>query len=224
MTIKNAPPKRAAKSDLRCRLLDHAGKLLLREGPDGISLRKLASEAGTSTMSVYTLFGSKEGLRIALFEEGFDRLADAHFSTPRHPEPILWLWNLACAYRGFALQHPALYALMISLTLPVLSSLRRESEPSRVITQHRAYTNLLEAVEACVAEGSMPEKPGAQVIADALWATVHGLCSLELAGFYSSREAAEKRFNFCANAAMRGMLTASGIRRLDKAIAEMTAD
>jgi len=221
MSINEAPPRRADKSDLRRKLLAHAGKLLHREGPDGISLRKLASEAGTSTMSVYTIFGSKEALCIALFEDGFERLADAHFATPRHPEPILWLWNLACSYRQFALEHRALYGLMITLTLPVLSSIRRESEPTRVITQHRAYTNLIEAVKACIANGSMPEKPGAQVIADTLWATVHGLCSLELAGFYSNREAAEKRFNFCANATMRGMLTAEGIRRLDAAIAEL---
>lgn len=221
MTLKEAPPKRAGKEDLRRLLLEHAGRLLLQDGPEGLSLRKLASEAGTSTMAVYTLFGNKEALRIALFEEGFDRLADTHDATPRHPEPILWLWNLACSYRDFALQNPALYGLMVSLTLPVLSSLRRECEPSRVITQHRAYANLIAPVEACIAAGSMPEKPGAQVIADTLWATVHGLCSLELAGFYSSREAAEKRFNFCANAAMRGMLTADGIRRLDRAIAAM---
>jgi AcrR family transcriptional regulator len=210
------------KQDQRVALLDAASEMLIHDGPEGISLRKLAAKVGTSTMSVYTVFGGKEGLRLALFEEAYDRLADAHHAVKRNPEPILWLWDLACAYRQFALRNPAYYTLMISLMLPVLSSLRHDTGDApaphaRFISDHRAYSNLFEAVKACIKSGSMPDDVDAQVIADSLWATVHGLCSLELAGFYSSREAAEKRFNFCANASIRGMLTPAGVKRLDEA-------
>jgi AcrR family transcriptional regulator len=225
MSTKVSPPPEAGRRrlDLREALLDAASEMLMRDGPDGISLRKLAAKVGTSTMSVYTIFGGKDGLQVALFEEAYERLADTHYAVARNPEPILWLWDLACAYRQFALKNPAYYALMISLTMPVLSSIRRDTEDSkpaaRFISHHRAYSNLLEAVNACVADGSMSNDLDPRIIADALWATVHGLCSLELSGFYSTQQAAEKRFNFCADASIRGMLTPEGVQRLNKAIA-----
>jgi hypothetical protein len=53
------------------------------------------------------------------------------------------------------------------------------------------------------------------VLADALWAAVHGLCSLELAGFHDSADAAETRFNVTTGAILRGLLTPEGLKKLE---------
>lgn len=201
-------------------LLDAASEMLMHGGPDAISLRKLATKVGTSTMAVYTAFGGKEGLITALFEEAFDRLATAQSAAAHDPEPILWLANLSRAYRDFALKNPSYYALMISATLPVPAALRHEGPASggpaaRSIPRHPSYQNLLDAIDACIAEGSMAADADPAIIADALWATVHGLCSLELAGFHASAEAAEKRFGVTAGAVMRGLLTPKGLKKYE---------
>ena len=204
----------------RATLLDAASEMLMRGGPDAISLRKLAAKVGTSTMAVYTAFGGKEGLIAALFEEAFDRLAAAQRSVPKSPEPLLWLEGLGRAYRRFAIDNPSYYALMISVTMPVSEAVRHEEPndgvpPARRISGQAAYQYLLDAVEACIAEGSLPSDVEAQMIADALWATVHGLCSLELAGFHATSGEAEAHFTFACRAMLRGLMTQAGLARLD---------
>ena len=210
----------ARRSAQREALLDAASEMLVHGGPDAISLRKLASRVGTSTMAVYTAFGGKEGLISALFEEAFDRLAAAEEAVPKNSEPLLYLHDLALAYRRFALGNPSYYALMISSTLPVPDSLRHSdagdgNPAARGVTEHRSYQIMLNAVKKCVEDGSLPSHHGVGVLADALWAAVHGLCSLELAGFHDSAEAAEKRFNVTTGAILRGLLTPEGRKKLD---------
>ena len=210
----------ARRTAQREALLDAASEMLVHGGPDAISLRKLAARVGTSTMAVYTAFGGKEGLISALYEEAFDRLAAAEEAVAKNPEPLLYLHDLALAYRGFALRNPSYYALMISSTLPVPDSLRHgtsgEANPTaRGVTQHRSYQIMLEAVKTCVEDGTLPSHHGVEVLADALWAAVHGLCSLELAGFHDSAAAAEKRFNVTTGAILRGLLTSEGRKKLD---------
>lgn len=219
-TDTSTPPTGNRRDAQRQTLLDAASEMLMHGGPEAISLRKLAAKVGTSTMAVYTSFGGKDGLVTALFEEAFDRLTVAQQAAERPAEPLLWLANLSRAYRDFALGNPSYYALMISATLPVPASLRHEEpasgEPTaRTIARHPSYQNLLDAIQACIAEGSMPADADPTVLADALWATVHGLCSLELAGFHASAEAAADRFSVTTGAVLRGLLTADGLKKLD---------
>jgi AcrR family transcriptional regulator len=204
----------------RAALLDAASEMLMRGGPDAISLRKLASKAGASTMAVYTAFGGKDGLISALFDEAFDRLGDAQQAVPRNADPLLWLADLARAYHRFALDNPSYYALMISATMPVSEAMRHATEadatlPARGISGHHSYQYLYEAVKACIAEGSFADTIEPITIADALWAVVHGLCSLELAGFHDSAADAKAQFTITTQAVIRGFLTEKGRARLD---------
>ena len=220
MSLDESPDAKTGdkrRNTQRAALLDAASEMLMRGGPDAISLRKLAAKVGTSTMAVYTAFGGKDGLITGLFNEAFDRLAAAQNAVPRSPEPLLWLEGLGRAYRRFALDNPSYYALMISVTMPVSEAMRHEvlasDLPARGISHHAAYRRLFEAVQACKDEGSFSADVDTMLIADAFWSTVHGLCSLELAGFYASAEAAQARFGFTCFAVMRGLLTEKGLAR-----------
>lgn len=221
MSLDESPDAKTAdqrRNAQRAALLDAASEMLMRGGPDSISLRKLAAKVGTSTMAVYTAFGGKDGLITALFNEAFDRLAAAQNAVPRSPEPLHWLEGLSHAYRRFALDNPSYYALMISVTMPVSEAMRHEAPgsdlPARGIAHHASYQRLFEAVQACQDDGSFSPNIDTMLIADAFWATVHGLCSLELAGFYASAEAAQARFDFTCPAVVRGLLTEKGLARL----------
>src|SRR5829696_293212 len=76
---------------LRTKLLDRAAELLSSEGPEALSLRRLAADVGTSTTAVYSLFGGKPGLLAAVYDEAVRRfaLADPHLYgvmfSPRAP-------------------------------------------------------------------------------------------------------------------------------------------
>lgn len=159
---------------LRIRLLDTAGSLLTSEGPDALSLRRLAAAAGTSTSAVYALFGGKPGILRALFVEAFTRFG-AHMDTVTpSDDPLADILALGRAYRASATADPHLYTVMFGSPVPGF-----EPAPQDWAQAEATFTPLLDAVRRAVTAGLLIDAdPG--LIATALWANVHGLVSLEL--------------------------------------------
>ena len=156
------------------RLLDTAGSLLTSDGPDALSLRRLAAAAGTSTSAVYALFGGKPGILRGLFIEAFTRFA-AQLNTVRtSDDPLADLRALGHAYRASALANPHLYAVMFGSPVPGF-----EPTPEDYAHAETTVTPLLDTVRRAVAAGLL-RAANPHLIATALWATAHGLVSLEL--------------------------------------------
>ena len=53
------------------RLLDAAERIVEAKGLDSLSVRVVAHATGTTTRAVYSLFGSKDGLVVALGKRAF---------------------------------------------------------------------------------------------------------------------------------------------------------
>ena len=64
-------------------LLDAASELLASEGAGGLTVRRIAADAGCSTMGVYSRFGNKDGVVDHLYMEGFRRLIDPQGGSER---------------------------------------------------------------------------------------------------------------------------------------------
>ena len=165
-----------AGDDLTQRLVDEAGRLLLEHGAGGLSLRKLATAAGTSTMSVYTRFGGKQQLLAAMYRQGFDRLGAALTEAARlGGDPLLVLAEIGHAYRRAALASPTLYGLMFGPPIPDFEPSAEDAAAARA-----TYRPLVDAVRRCVDARLLTGDP--EQIALHLWAVVHGMVGLELAG------------------------------------------
>ena len=182
---------------MRVRLLDAAGKLLAEEGPQALSLRKLATEVGTSTTAVYSLFGGKPELMTAIYAEA-DRRFGADLSAVEPTEdPLADLARLALAYRNFALTNPHLYVVMFGRECP--------EEKGELDPEHdQTFGPLLDLVRRASAAGLLLDVDPVD-IAMGLWAIVHGLMSLEL-----SRNLTNANFELVVTAALRGWLRNPG--------------
>ncbi|WP_084959030.1 TetR/AcrR family transcriptional regulator [Thermoactinospora rubra] len=168
--------ERATHDELRSRLLDVAIKMLSSDGPEGLSMRRIAAEAGCSTTVIYTMFGNREGLAEALYLEGFERIRKHLESVPPRHDPFEYLTALGPAYRAACLAEPGYFSLMFERAIPGF-------EPSeRARTLARAALNIFDRVIAdCISAGYLiPTQP--RKIADALWAAAQGAISLERAG------------------------------------------
>ncbi len=161
---------------LRIRLLDTAGALLTAEGPDALSLRRLAADAGTSTSAVYALFGGKPGILRELFIEAFTRFATHLDKVTPSADPLTDVLALGRAYRAGALADPHLYAVMFGSPVPGFEPAPQDYEHAEA-----TFAPLFDAVRRALAAGLLVDAD-ACLIATALWATVHGLVSLELRG------------------------------------------
>ena len=99
-------------------LLAAAERILESEGLDAVSIRRLADEVGTTTRAVYSIFGSKEGLLVALAANAFDILRAKVDAQRLTPDPAADFAKAGFAFRAFALEHPALFRLAVQRELP----------------------------------------------------------------------------------------------------------
>ena len=181
-------------------ILDAAGSLLAHEGPGALTMRRLARDLGCSTQVLYTMFHNKDGIVDALYLEGFDRLRVALGAIAPADDPRDTLRAIAWAYRANALANPTYYQVMFTHAVPGFTppeaSLRRS---------HRSFAVLQAAVERCMATGWFVGGDAAAV-ADTLWAMVHGMVSLELAGYFPDPDHARQRFALMLGAVEEGLL------------------
>lgn len=154
------------------RLIDEGARLLAEDGPGGLSLRRLATAAGTSTMAVYTRFGDKQGLLDAMHREGFRRLGDRVATAMQRDDPLM---ETGRAYRLAALESPHLYGLMFG---PLPSGFAPSTENDKAAGA--TYSPLVDGVRRAVELGILVGEP--ERIALHLWVVAHGMVSLELAG------------------------------------------
>ena len=152
-------------------------RLLEEEGPEALTMRRLAERVGIRAPSLYKHLPDKAALEAAIIATGFEEAA-ATFEQAvegagegpgdgRGEGPGEWqpagrgnaLVALAAAYRRFALEHPHLYRLMNNGPLP------REHLPPGL--ENRTAAPLLRAA-------------GSQARARAVWAFAHGMVLLEL--------------------------------------------
>src|SRR3982751_4240050 len=99
-------------SDLRAALIETAAHLIATEGPQRLTLRRLAEAVGTSTMAIYTHFGGMPELRRAVRREGFSRLAVHLARVSATDDAVADLAALGLAYYANARENPELYRVM----------------------------------------------------------------------------------------------------------------
>jgi AcrR family transcriptional regulator len=179
-------------------LLASAAELLEKEGPDGLSVRRIAAAAGVAPMGVYNHFESKFGIIEALFVEGFERLREAITATRDIEDPYEALRESGRRYRALALAHPMVYRIMF---LRSVSGFDPSMEALEVASQ--AFGALISSVERAMAAGVLAEGSPSD-IAQMIWASIHGWVSLELMGMGFVEDQEEGFAQVCATI-LRGL-------------------
>lgn len=175
----------------------HAASTLLRdEGPEALTVRRIAAEAGCSTMGVYSRFGGKDGVVDALFREGFMLLRDTIAAVPETDDPIADLYAGCLAYRQLAHEHATHYRIMFQ------NAVAFEPSEQSVEAAAEAFNQLMHCVERATAAGLLAGD--ASVMASSIWATCHGIVSLEIAGKKPKTAAGTFPFEETLRALLRG--------------------
>jgi AcrR family transcriptional regulator len=160
-------------------LLTAAHKLLSEVGPDALTVRRIATEAGMSTMNVYSRFGGKDGVIDELYADGYRRLIAAIEAVPASDRVADEILTVARTYRQFALDNPTYYGIMFRSAITGF-------EPSQesVDLALGGLSSFVERVRRGQDLKQLARFPGRDATESAawLWATCHGLISLELDG------------------------------------------
>ncbi len=168
-------------ADIRERIVAAGLLALSDDDATELTVRRVAKLAGSSTMCIYTKFGGRTGMVEAVYRRGFEVLRDALSAAPTEmigpaaQDPDERIVAMATAYRRFALDRPALYALMFERALPDFDP------PPQLRTEALGMTFALltDEVGRAQARGQLaghdPVPPSYL-----LWTAMHGLTSIEL--------------------------------------------
>lgn len=165
---------------MRRRLVEAAARLVADEGPATLTVRKVAAAAGTSTMAVYTHFGSMEPLVTAVVEEGFAMLERAFVEVEPGDDPVRDVAAQTAAYVEFASEQSALYAVMFG-TAP-LGRFRLPPPATDQRGRRQTLDRVAEALARAHAAGRVQEERSAD-LSFQWWSLVHGYALLEATGF-----------------------------------------
>lgn len=173
---------------LRRNIVEAASHLLVEEGPEALTVRRVAQMLNCSTKIIYTMFQGKDGLADALYLEGCTRLSQAMKHVPQAATPQAYIRAIAQAYWIFALANSSYYAVLFDGAIP-----RFQPSAASKQTLTLAFENIVQILQEYMAQGLLPEQD-AVTLTRALWAPFHGVVSLYLLGHFSSLEEAKQTF------------------------------
>jgi AcrR family transcriptional regulator len=189
------------ETDTRALLLNAAAALLSEQGPSALTVRRLASAVNGSTKMIYTHFGGMDGLFDALYRYSFEGLTQVFNDQSDEKDPFLRIEKMAIAYRDYAVREPSLYNVMFgdlgrAWQAPVAS--RREA--------WKSFEALRDAIRTCLPRARAAE---GNEITYILWATMHGVVSLDLRKLLGTAKEGEKLYR----SAVTSICVAHGLRQ-----------
>ena len=152
----------------------------MERGIEAVSMREIAKKINYSATTLYHHFADKEALLQAVCDEDFLALAGGMREIMQLPGLIARIQALCNGYAQFALRHPNHYRLMfMTPRAPCNLDITKIQQGN---TEQDAYAQLkLVVQEAFDARLFKPDITNIELIAQTLWASTHGVCSLEIA-------------------------------------------
>jgi len=169
------------KVETREKILDAARELFIAEGYEGVSMRKIADKIEYSPTAIYVHFADKDQLFLEICHEDFRRLAQSLIGLAKIADPVERLKKIGPAYVEFGQKHPNHYRTMFMTPHPpILAS--DVALSGRGNPEEDAYEFLRATVAEALHTGAFREDlKDIDLIAQTLWAGVHGVISLQIA-------------------------------------------
>ena len=158
-------------------LLEAAERAVQAGGVEAVSVRGVAEAVGTTTRAVYSLFGSRDGLLVALGARAFEMLGVALERLPETEDPAVDLVEAGVlVFRRFVIEHPILFRIGFQ---------HRLAPPERIAEFEDARLKALAGLVAKIARLERAHLLGGRTAGDAACyfdAMCEGLADMELRG------------------------------------------
>ena len=181
MSTQSAP---SDNGNLRRHILDTARHLLVTEGYQNLSMRKIADAIRYSATSIYLHFDGKDALLHALIHEGMMQLQEELKETAAaFPDDAFRRLRALCrCFVDFGLANPEYYEIMFQLRPE-----RMKRYPPEKYREARSNLDLFRRALEEGAEDGRFDLDDPDVLASTIWASLHGTVSLLLADRVDAR-------------------------------------
>lgn len=177
-----AKPRRRSAEDRRQQVVAAARQIVLREGFEALTMRRVARRAGVSAAALYLYYPDRLHLMAAVAEALFYGLLGAFRAAlaraEADPDPRARLRAVMTAYLDWGLSHPDEYRVIFMTPIRGVAG-HRPGEPGvpAAPSGQATFQALRAEVARLIALGVFREAEP-QVVAEAIWAAGHGLVAL----------------------------------------------
>ncbi|MBP0725343.1 TetR/AcrR family transcriptional regulator [Bacillus sp. RG28] len=188
---------------LRKNVIDAACLLLLEEGPESVTVRRVAQKLNCSTKIIYSLFGNKDGLVNEMYMDGCRLLAETFQQVPVTEKVLDDLVAISWAYWQFAQHHSGYYKMMFGGELSDFKP-DEQSLEGTITALSRIQQTIIRAIEQGEFEDNDP-----LLVVRMLWSALHGVIHLQFAGHFSNLSMAQEVYEFTLNKTLSSFKTSS---------------
>lgn len=169
------------KLETREKIIEAARDLFVEKGYEGVSMRQIANKIEYTPTTIYGHFQDKEQLFLEICHQDFAKLAASFLKVAKIADPIERLRKIGQAYVEFGLENPNHYRTMFMTQRPPvpeeMNRLMGKGNP-----EEDAYEFLRGIVTEAMQAGAFREElKDVDLIAQTVWAGVHGVISLQIA-------------------------------------------
>lgn len=173
---------RRSVEERRREVIAAAHRLVLREGFEALTMRRVAALAGVSSSALYLYFADRPSLVAAVADELFQGLLaafrEAAAGAAEDPDPRARLRALMGAYVRWGLAHPDEYRMVFMTPISGVAGHRPGAPGVPAAPAGQATFALLEGEVARLIERGVLRPAAPQAVAEAIWAAGHGLVAL----------------------------------------------
>jgi AcrR family transcriptional regulator len=160
---------------LREKVIKAAVEYVADNGPDGLSFRQIAADAGVSHQAPYHHFGDRSAIFGEIALEGFRKFAAVMGAPARADEDSENCVRLCERYVDFAIANKGHFRVMFRADL-----CQMHESPEKEKAADDAFATLLAAVSEMVGDSASIDE--IRVQATAMWSLAHGLATLIIDG------------------------------------------
>ncbi|MCX2741718.1 TetR/AcrR family transcriptional regulator [Pontibacter anaerobius] len=177
-----AERKKRHKEEVRASILEAAWQLVVQDGWQALSIRKIAEAIEYSVPVIYDHFANKEAILLELTKQGFRKLNEALIKAKQQAQsPEEQIEAMAYTYWRFAFENTAYYQVMYGLGIPSCETVNQISELS-------TFSELiLEPIKELIASGKHPDTDPFLKL-HTFWSMLHGLISINMMGAEQHKE------------------------------------
>ncbi len=171
-----AERKEREKEELKELILNASKKILLREGQEGLSIRKIAAAIEYSPATIYLYYKDKDAILHELMEMGFMLMNKYMVSAFAEQDPVERIHAIGAAYVKFGLENKDWYDLMFNSDKPMKHIEKCMEDWNEGMAMFNFLTmTCSEAIQKLKLKGLED-----RILALHLWSLVHGLVNLAM--------------------------------------------
>jgi AcrR family transcriptional regulator len=174
--IQRSPEEiEAVREDIMTTALD----LIVSEGYDGFTMRKLGTRLGVAAKTIYNYFHNQDELYLCILTKGFEQLLERfETATKPHNDPMAQLGASIRAYIDFGIEHANIYNLMFTLHVPkfndYMDTPMEQAAQVELDTALKCADFFMDRINACLGDGVAVKESDTRCELIRIWSQMHG--------------------------------------------------